>query len=68
MMSKKALDATRDAGGGAVAAAAGGGGAAAAADAAASGDGSCPVCGVKFCAGDVIPILPNEGEREIRRR
>ena len=66
MMSRKALDATRDAGGGGVAAAAAGG--AAAVDAAASGDGSCPVCGVKFCAGDVIPILPNEGEREIRRR
>jgi len=62
MMSRKALDATGGDGGDE----GGGGGAdgAAAAAAAAAGDGSCPVCGVTFCAGDVIGLLPAEAERE----
>ena len=69
MLSKKALDATTDA----PDAAADGGGAAADADAdqghvKGAGGGSCPVCGVAFAAADIIPILPAEADREIRRR
>ncbi len=69
MLSKKALDATTDA----PDAAADGDSAVAASDGdqghmKTAGGGSCPVCGVAFAAADIIPILPAEADREIRRR
>ena len=71
MMSKKALDATRDSPSGDASTAA-----SAAADSSspaddalkASGAGSCPVCSVAFTSGDVVPILLSEADREARRR
>ncbi len=71
MMSKKALDATRDSPSGDASTAA-----SAAADSSslaeeaskAPGAGCCPVCSVAFTSGDVVPILPSEAEREARRR
>ncbi len=67
MMSKKALDATADAPDSASSV----GGAAAAGDhieVKTAGSGSCPVCGMAFAAADIIPILPAEADRELRRR
>jgi hypothetical protein len=62
MMSKKALDATRDS------SATPAHDAAADADAATPGAGNCPVCSAAFTAADVVPILPSEADREARRR
>ncbi len=70
MMSKKALDATADAPDAAPPAALLGGAAAAAdhIEVKTAGSGSCPVCGAAFAAADIIPILPAEADRELRRR